>query len=53
MTAVEVKARGPKCTWELVGIYGDPNDDTRVVKRSAARTGYIGNSTKRSITGRD
>jgi hypothetical protein len=26
MTAVEVKGRDPKITWEIVGIYRAPND---------------------------
>jgi len=53
MVAVEVKGRNPKCTWEVVGIYRAPNEDMRVIERLAARTGYKGNSTKRSIIGGD
>jgi hypothetical protein len=49
MTGVEVKGRNPKFTWEVVGIYRAPNDDMQVIERLAARTGYTGNSTKRSI----
>ena len=53
MIAFEVKGRDPKFTWEIVGIYGAPNEDMQVIERLAARTGYIGNSTKRSIIGVD
>jgi len=53
MIAVEVKGRDQKFTWEIVGIYKAPNEDTRVIKRLAARTDYIGNSTKRSFIGGD
>jgi len=53
MIAVEVKGRDPKFTWQIVGIYGAPNENMRVIERLAARTGYIGNSTKRSIIGVD
>jgi len=49
MTGVEVKGRNPKFTWEVVGVYRAPNDDMQVIERLAARTGYTGNSTKRSI----
>jgi len=51
MTAVEIKGRNPKYTWEVVGIYRAPNDDMRFLERLAARIGYTGNSTKRSIIG--
>ena len=51
VVAVEVKGRNPKFTWEVVGIYRAPNKDMRVIERLAARTGYTGNSTKRSIIG--
>ena len=51
MIAVEVKGRNPKFTWDIVGTYRTPNEDMRVIERLAARTGYRGNSTKRSITG--
>jgi hypothetical protein len=50
---VEIKGCDPKCTWEIVGIYRDPNEDTRVIKKLDARTGFLGNSTKRSIIGGD
>ena len=53
MIAVEVKGRDPKFTWEIVSIYKPPNEDMRVVERLAARTGCAGNSTKRSIIGKD
>jgi hypothetical protein len=53
MRAVEVKGRDSKFTWEIVGIYRAPNEDMRVIERLAARTDYIGNSTKRSIIGGD
>jgi hypothetical protein len=46
MIAVEVKGRNPKYTWEVVGIYGAPNEDVRFLEKLAARTGYTGNSTK-------
>jgi len=51
MVPVQVKGRNPKFTWEVVGIYRAPNEDMRVIERLAARTGYTGNSTKRSIIG--
>ena len=53
MIAVEVKGRDPKFTWQIVGIYGAPNENMRVIERLAARTGYTGSSTKRSIIGSD
>jgi hypothetical protein len=53
MIAVEEKSRDPKFTWEIVGIYKAPNEYMRVVERLAARTDYVGNSTKRSIVGED
>jgi hypothetical protein len=49
--AVEVKGSDPKCTWEIVGIHRAPNEDIRVIEKLAARTGFLGNSTKRSIIG--
>ena len=49
MIATEVKGRDTKFTCEIVGIYRPPNDDMRVMETLAARTGYKGNSTKRSI----
>jgi hypothetical protein len=42
-----------KCTWEIVGIYRAPNEDIRVIERLASRTGFLGNSIKRSIIGGD
>ena len=53
MIVVEVKDRNPKYTWEVVGIYRAPNEDMRFLERLAARTGYTGNCTKRSIIGGD
>jgi hypothetical protein len=53
MIAVEVKGKNPKCAWELVGVYIAPNEDMRAIERFAARTGFTGNSTKRSIIGGD
>jgi hypothetical protein len=51
--AAEVKGRDPKFTWEIIGTYRAPNEDMRVIERLAARTDYLGNSTKRSIIGED
>jgi len=51
MITVEVKGRNPKFSWEVVGVYRAPNEDTRVIERLATRTGFTGNSTKRSIIG--
>jgi hypothetical protein len=48
-----MKGRDPKFTWEIVGIYRAQNEDIRVIERLAARTDYIGNSTKRSMIGGD
>ena len=53
MIAVEVKGGNPKFAWEVVGVYRAPNEDMRVIERLAARTGFPGNSTKRSIIGGD
>jgi hypothetical protein len=53
MMAVEVKGRGPKITWEIVGIYGAPKEDTRLFEKLADRNGYMGRTTKRSINGGD
>ena len=53
MTAVEVKSRNPKLTWEVVGVYRAPNEDMRAIERLVARMGFTGNSTKRSIIGGD
>ena len=46
---MEVKGSDPKCTWEIVGICRAPNEGMRVIERLAARTGFLGNSMKRSI----
>jgi len=48
---VIVKGRNPKFTWGIIGIYRAPNDDIIFMESLAARTGYTGNSTKRSING--
>jgi hypothetical protein len=53
MIAVDVKGRDPKFSWEIVGIYRAQNEDVRVIERLAARTEYIGNSTKRNTIGGD
>jgi len=53
MNAVEVKGRNPKFAWEVVWFYRVPNEDMRVTERSAAQTGFTGNSTKHSIIGGD
>jgi hypothetical protein len=53
MIVVELKGKDPEFTWEIVGIYRAPNEDMRVIERLAARTGFTGNSTKRSIIGGD
>jgi len=53
MIAVEVKGGNPKFAWEVVGVYRAPNEDILVIERVAARTGFPGNSTKRSIIGGD
>jgi len=36
ITAIEVKGRDPKFTWEVIGIYKVPNEDIRVMERLAA-----------------
>jgi len=51
--AVEIKGSDPKCTWKIVGIYRAQNVDTRIIEKVAARTDFLGNSTKRSIIGDD
>jgi hypothetical protein len=51
--AVEIKGSDPRCTWEIVRIYRAPNEDIRVIEKLAARTGFLGNSTKSSIVGGD
>jgi len=38
---------------EVVGVYRAPNEDMRVIERLAARTGFTGSSTRRSIIGGD
>jgi len=53
MTAVEVKGRDPKNTWEIVGIYKAPNKDMWLLEKLADQTGYMGRTTKHSITGGD
>jgi hypothetical protein len=50
---VEIKGSDPRYTWEIVGIYRAPNEDIRVIEKLAARTGFLGNSRKRSIIGGD
>jgi len=42
MIAVEVKGRDPKITWEIVGIYRAPNEDTRLLEKLADWDGYMG-----------
>jgi hypothetical protein len=51
--AVVIKGSDPRCTWEILGIYRATNEDIRVIETLAARTGFQGNSTKRSIIGGD
>jgi len=51
--AVEVNGRGPKITWEILGIYRAPKEDMRFLKKLAGRTGYMGRTTKPSIIGGD
>jgi hypothetical protein len=51
--AVKIKSSDPRCTSEIVDICRAPNEDTRVIEKLAARTGFMGNSTKRSIIGGD
>ena len=50
---MEIKGSDPRCTWEIVGIYRAPTEDIRVIEKLVARTGFLGNSTKRSIIGGD
>jgi len=38
MIAVEVKGRDPKNTWEIVGIYRDPNKDMQLLEKLADQT---------------
>ena len=42
-----------KLTWEIVGVYRDPNEDIRVLERLVFRTGGTSNTAKRSIIGGD
>jgi len=51
MIALEVKGGNPKFAWEVVGVYRASNEDMQVIERLGARTGFTGNSTKRSIIG--
>jgi len=51
MIAVEVKGRKSKFAWEVVGVYGAPNDVMRDIEKLAARTGFTGNATKHTIIG--
>ena len=51
--AVEINSRNHKYTWEILGLYRAPNDDTRILERLVARTGCARNSEKRSIIGGD
>jgi hypothetical protein len=53
MIAVGVKGWDSKCIWEMVGFYRPPNEDMRVIEKLAERTGYMGNTAKRSIIGGD
>jgi len=53
MTAVEVKGRDPKNTWEIVGIYRAPNKDMWLLEKLADQTRFMGRTTKHSIIGGD
>jgi hypothetical protein len=53
MTAVEVKSRYPKISWEIVGNYRAPKEDMRLLEKLADRTGYIKRTMKLSIIGGD
>jgi len=53
MIAIEVKGRHSKFAWNVVGIYRAPNEVMRVIEKLAARTGFTGNATKRTIIGGD
>jgi hypothetical protein len=44
--SVEIKGCDPRCTWEIVDIYRAQNEDIRVIEKLAARTVFLGNSTK-------
>ena len=50
---MEEKGSDPKCTWEILIIYRAPNEDIRFIEMLAARTGFLGNSMKRSTIGGD
>jgi hypothetical protein len=49
MIAVEVKVMGSKYTWEIIGIYGAPNEDMLTIERLESNTSPTRNLTKRSI----
>jgi hypothetical protein len=49
--AVEINGSDSKYAWEIVDIYRTPNEDTRVIEKLAARTGFLGYSMKQSIIG--
>jgi len=51
MTAVEIKGRDPKITWEIVSICRAPNKDMWLLEKLAGWTGYMGRIMKRSISG--
>jgi len=52
MIAFEVKViKKPKISWRMLGVYRAPNVYMRILEGLAARTGFTGNSTKRSIIG--
>jgi len=53
MTAVEVKGRDPKITWEILGICRAPKKDMRLLEKLAGQTGYMGRTTKPSTIGGD
>jgi len=50
---VEVNGSDPKCTWEIVCIYTALNEDIWVIEWLDARTNFLRNSMKQSITGGD
>jgi hypothetical protein len=51
--AVKIKGSDPKYAWEIVGIYRAPNEDTQVIDKLTAQTGFLGYSMKLSIIGGD
>jgi hypothetical protein len=53
MKALEVKGRDPKIPWKILGIYRAAKEDTRLFKKLADWTGYMGRTMKRSIIGGD